>query len=389
MPRPGNDTESSLPHGSAPRTPGSSATGNADVPLEEQLRALGLGERDADVRLGSNPGVAQLEQQVAALTANLEAHRSRLRDLERSLVERIADVDDDRRRANGQLQRAIQSQADEWRASQTHGAWRGRIAMLLIALAAGTGLFLLWDQVRGLDARLGAQTAQLREEIGSLVQVGTQDAQMQSKLASLSAVVGSLSKSIEALAAEPTAPPVQDPEALVSEIDQLRAEQSALRERMESALASAPSAGVMVRDPLPANEASSPTEETPSVTQTALDSNAGPTDPTGSTDPADTGAPQVSVSAAEPYALQLIGFYDLADLRAFAARDDLSDPIYLKRETLRGQPWFVLIHSLHANVADARSAVAALAPDLAAMQPWIRELPVGTSLELLARTNGQ
>lgn len=255
--------------------------------------------------------------------------------------------------------------------------------MLLIAAAAGTGLFLLWDQMRGLDTRLGAETAQLREEIGSLVQVGRQDAQMQSKLASLSAVVGSLSESIETLAAEPAVPPAQDPQALVSEIDQLRTEQSALRERMESALASAPSAGVMVRDPVPASEAIAPAAETQAVEETGVETGA------GSADPTDLAVSQVSVSAAEPYALQLIGFYDLADLRAFAARDGLPARIYLKRETLRGQPWFVLIHSLHPSVADAQAAVTGLAPDLAAMEPWIRELPAGTSLEILTGPGGQ
>jgi DamX protein len=56
---------------------------------------------------------------------------------------------------------------------------------------------------------------------------------------------------------------------------------------------------------------------------------------------------------------------------------------------LRGQPWFVLIHSLHPNVADAQSAVTGLAPDLAAMEPWIRELAVGTSLEILSEPGGE
>ena len=387
MSRQGPDTESTLTHGSAERDAARHPSGPGDVPLEEQLRALGLGERDtgdgsrSDTHPGVDPGrVAQLEEQLAALNAHLEAHRSRMRDLERSLVERIADVDDDRRRANGQLQRAIQSQADELRASQSHGVWRGRFALLLIALAAGTGLYLLWNDLRGLDARHASETAQLREEIGSLVQVGTQDARMQSQLASLSAVVGSLSESIEALAADAPPPPAQDPAALVSEIDQLRAEQSVLRERLEAALASAQSAGVRVaNDAAESSEPAPPPAETPAVAETSP----------GPEDAADPAGSQFSVSAAEPYALQLIGFYDLADFESFAGRADLPDRIYLKRETLRGQPWFVLIHSLHPNVADAQSAVAGLAPDLAAMEPWIRELPAGTSLEIRSRPGGQ
>ncbi len=110
-----------------PAVPGPGAA--ADPGLAERLRAIGLGEvGDSQAAPGgtegpltrltgqgpaTSRGLAALGAELSTLSAGLAAQGDQLRDAERSLVDRIADVDDDRRRTQGQLQRAMQSQYDE------------------------------------------------------------------------------------------------------------------------------------------------------------------------------------------------------------------------------------------------------------------------------------
>jgi len=53
-----------------------------------------------------NPRFRSLENKVSTLERQIAEHQDRLRDYEKSLVERIADVDDDRRTTASRLQRA-------------------------------------------------------------------------------------------------------------------------------------------------------------------------------------------------------------------------------------------------------------------------------------------
>jgi DamX protein len=89
-----------------------------------------------------------------------------------------------------------------------------------------------------------------------------------------------------------------------------------------------------------------------------------------------------------PFALQLIGFFSLEELRRFAARDDLPARVYYRQETLRGQPWYVLIHSLHEGSRAAAAESERLPPDLAALDLWIRPLEEGSRLEVLETGDG-
>jgi DamX protein len=91
------------------------------------------------------------------------------------------------------------------------------------------------------------------------------------------------------------------------------------------------------------------------------------------------------IIAGERQALQLIGFFSLEELRRFADRDDLPVQMYYRRETLRGRPWYVLIHSLHRDVASAQEARAGLPADVAGMDLWVRPLADFTRLEVLRR----
>jgi DamX protein len=84
------------------------------------------------------------------------------------------------------------------------------------------------------------------------------------------------------------------------------------------------------------------------------------------------------------YALQLIGFYNRAELDDFIARNPLPPQVYWREETFRGQPWFVLIHSLHADLAAAGEAQRGLPDALAGLDLWIRDLPSDARLNVIA-----
>ncbi|MFD2110821.1 SPOR domain-containing protein [Thiorhodococcus fuscus] len=105
------------------------------------------------------------------------------------------------------------------------------------------------------------------------------------------------------------------------------------------------------------------------------------TQETQTTSPATTEAAEPTTSPPErisvggrPYTVQLMGFYSLDSLLSFARRHGLTDrPVY-DEESYQGRPWFVLIHSLHATKEEAEASVAALPPDLAKLDIWIRKL---------------
>jgi DamX protein len=84
-----------------------------------------------------------------------------------------------------------------------------------------------------------------------------------------------------------------------------------------------------------------------------------------------------------PFALQLIGSYKQGDIESLVARFELPSTVYLRRETLRGRPWLVLIHSLHPSYEEAQAELARLPPGLATLKPWIRNLPQGAGMEVL------
>ena len=99
--------------------------------------------------------------------------------------------------------------------------------------------------------------------------------------------------------------------------------------------------------------------------------------------------PERITLAGRPFVLQLIGFYRRELLDEFVARSPLPRQVYLREETLRGRPWFVLIHSLYADRAAAREASKALPDELGALDLWIRELPPETELEVIETPVGQ
>ncbi len=408
----GNDQVSSVP-GDA-----------ADSGLAEGLRAIGLGEVGGSedgrgvsegplTRLtgqapGTSRGLADLGAELRALTAGLAAQGDQLRDAERSLVDRIADVDDDRRRTQGQLQRAMQSQYEEVDARLRRQGALTTLGLILIAVLAAGGLFLLHQvqqqRIGELQGDLMGEVQTLGMELGRLKELATQETQVQEKLAGLTAALDQVSAELgqtkaaprtEAPAALPDVAPLveqiarlkSDQQGLVSEID-------ALRETMAAATAAPPARSDQGKTE--AIEQTPKAEATVEAAQPQVEPQGVPgSDPGAAGEPsARAPIPEATAAATEsppfpgqastserPFALQLIGSYDRAAVLALAARSDLPDSVFLRQETLRGRPWFVLIHSLHPSHAEAQAERGRLPADLARMDIWIRKLAPGATLQ--------
>ena len=106
------------------------------------------------------PSVAQL----ARVSADQVVGRDQLRDAEISLVDRIADVDDERRRATARLQRAWQSHQDEVVARLRRQGRKSAIALLLLTLVGAGIVFLAFDWLRGQQLQLAQELATTKAE---------------------------------------------------------------------------------------------------------------------------------------------------------------------------------------------------------------------------------
>lgn len=373
-----------------------------ELPLEEQLRALGLGSAPGETRHeAGHPRIldtADLQARVRELGADLVAQRRRVQELERTLVERIADVDDDRRRGQAQVQRAIQSHRDELAGGHARRYGWLLFALASVALAGGIGGYFLHGQQMRQAAELRGQIEQARVEASQLQSIADQDERMDEKLARLSTAVSALS---EALGRRLEGTPAQEGAALAAleeRLSALSARQDGLLERIES---SARAPEQQAPDPVPAPAAApapaqnsedipgSPPLQTsePEIgsAETAQESPT-PTAPEqvaeADPDPAPGGTAAVQISADKPVALQLIGFHSMPELREFIARHDFPDTVLVYRERFRGRPWYALIHSLHSDAESARLAAAQLGTGLAGLDFWVRTLPTGSRLEL-------
>ncbi|MBK1733023.1 SPOR domain-containing protein [Thiococcus pfennigii] len=323
------------------------------------------------------------------LAAGVAALHARLDEIERSLIERIADVDDDRRRTAVLLQRARQGQDEEVaarlhrQASATRWAMLGLAAFVILALA-----FVYWD----------------RPPAGAPLQAEREGVQAED-LAAIEARLAALSTTVADLGDQPrpaAAAEVADLSAALARLEEdqrrLAGEVAALRERLAertTATKSAPAGNAA--DTTPATAAPSPANEPPSERASERTTPpAAPSEPRSGPDeaePATSGQPGAEVPSAtgdtghdlvriadRPYALQLVGYFDRDQLFAFAARDDLPASVFYREETHQDRPWFVVIHSLYPSYGDAVAARADLPAELLALDPLVRRLPAGTEI---------
>jgi DamX protein len=353
------------------------------------------------------PPVAQL----ARVSADQVIGRDQLRDAEISLVDRIADVDDERRRATARLQRTWQSHQEEVDARLRRQGRKSAIALLLLTLVGASIVFLAFDWLRGQQLQLAQEFATTKAEPTRRPVPKTRDTDQDPRLERLSARVDELSTALAELTAarkQTTPTEAQGPDGsgdtdaqLAAEIREHEARQRLAAQELDS-----------LRNALDA---------TTTADRAGIDGNSGASDEVradggglvvsspGSV-PAITEPPRPedkqTLEAAtddgiddhgnEPgiqetrmritdrrFALQLIGFYSRDPLSKFAGRDDLPAQIYTYRETVNGRPWFSVIHSLHASVGKAADQISRLPTELEALSPWIRPMQQGTELEVL------
>ena len=299
-----------------------------------------------------------------------------MRDMEKSLVERIADVDDDRRRSAVQLRKALETHREEIRVQRRrdHNAILVLAGIGIILLAAGLLLFAQLVKTRNaMEARIAA-VEQARG--GPVAEPDTAAADLQAEVDQLGDAVEAIGDRLTALegasrqpaASRPAADATADAAAAAEQRKALEARMAALLdERLESLEARIDELRA-TRQALASDEGDRPAAET-----------------------AGTGEPAAAAPAAvttlttdkDMVVLQLAGLPNHAAVERFIARHALPARVYLKADTLRGRTWYGLIAGLYPDIPAAEAARDALPPDLARLDIWLRELPAGTKLEVL------
>lgn len=366
-----------------------------------------------------------------------------VRDIQKSLVERIADVDDDRRRTSVQLRKALETHRDEIRAQRQrdHTALLVLTGIGIILLAAVLLLFNQLFQTRGsLEERLAqledAAGAPQRsapaasDVIGELQQrmerleqraeadTGTED--VTARLARLEAQgqpAGNMGKLDERLARlEQRGPSTSAEAAPIEEIDELADAIEAIGDRLTALegrlgrLAEARATGAVAEPGAAAAAAPDAGDVTATVAAAeqrlqdqlaqklaalstqigalrerlaALPASAAAAETAAETTEAEAAADGSLTTATDTIALQLAGFPSRAAIDRFIARQPLPERVYLTVDTWRGRSWYGLVHSLHPDMEAAEGARAQLAPQLARLDIWLRELPAGSRLQIL------
>jgi DamX protein len=427
--RNGNAEEARSPSGAAADEPANDPPALEDLVLllRDQLTELrsrieALPTRDALGEAKLQPAavtqdLATHAETLARLSAELDEQRDQLRDYEKSLVERIADVDDDRRTTASMLQRAWQGHREQVDYRLRRTSRNTSVALVLLAISVFATLFVVYRQAATDRATLSHDISDVNIELQRRSQAGTLDNLVQSKLTQLSAALGEVSGSLNArnaqqeqdiraaLEQERTARSDSDGR-LVRALERLEAQQRALAERIERArkvtIGAAVEAGAgehaQETDEAKAakvgSEGGTSAVQTPAVATLA----AGGSGAVAGAPAAEsaTGAPvseeqqkggsdQPAVSAPlvltnPKYAIQLIGFHGFHDLERFAARPELSQPVYYLEETSKGRPLYLVMHGLHNDRAGAQAALSSLPPALARLDPLVRSLPAGTEL---------
>ena len=377
---------------------------NEPVPPDDpQAAKLPLVERLAD-RMRTpgpeDPGAVADAAQLATVSSGLAALRVQMRDLEKSLVERIADVDDDRRLTAAQLQRAWQSQREE---QDVRRQGRGKVlagTLVLIAALGAGGLYALYRHVQSGQEALDSQIDALRLELEGLKGIGTQDTLVQDKIAALSSAVGQLSQGL-VQRAEGSAQPEASAQlsALAARIERIGAEQIRIDRTLvdlRSALNERPATGPVVQPAVPADAPARAPTEFPAPPRPAESSATAPGSGETRPETAAASAPSTPTEAATTsplqtvpvgdrgFALQIMGSYSREELLTHAARLSLPAKVFIRQDTRRGRPWYVLIYDLYPSRAQAQAALAALPANLLAPKPWIRSLPPDATVEPIA-----
>jgi len=372
------------------------------------------------------------------LSAELERHRDQLRDYEKALVERIADVDDDRRATASKLQRAWQTQREEIdeRLRRFAGIILGMLALFAVLVAIA--LFLIYRQAPTGQSNVAGQVAEIRQELTQLSGKGAVGTQVREKLERLTGQVGAIASSVERLNQRPeldASQPIAAERAarekseadLGKEIRRLDAEQKRFAQEVASlrSVADGVKTDLSQRPPVEdaateKNDEAVGTDDSTPVMDSEDVAPAGGTAPEPSaslngaaedqgreersaavpehvvkgdeagarpgeegSDSGATDSERTLVAGGDIYALQLIGYFSEKSVDEFVARKGLPTQVYVDQQTYQGRPWYVVIHSLHDDYAAAEEALAELPANLSKLRPMIRPLSDVTALKII------
>jgi DamX protein len=355
-----------------------------NLTLEERLGALEMAWVEPESGLsGWDQRLAELTSRLETLAAEVAAQSSRVRDQEKSMVERIADVDDDRRLTSLQLQRGWQAQRDGFAAQvRRHGQL---MMVLLVVSLIGFGLLAYYARTMpAAPVTLVGEVAALRQEVANVTQ---QNAKFQEYIAALSTPEATISQArdVPKSSAQDQGGDVRvltkQLERLASELKNQGDELDALRNNIHKS-SKGLQAGTVLSAGANTSKTAFPESALPLKPGEQLrngPATAGTTPDTASSTP----RKHTTKINDRPFALQLVGDSNRNRLLEYASSVGLPDTVYLYQGSRGGRPWFVLVHSLHQTSAEARTALAQIPAKQRVRAPWIRSLPKGTELEIV------
>ncbi|MBK1641636.1 hypothetical protein CKO12_07055 [Chromatium okenii] len=300
------------------------------------------------------------------LTVALDKHRLAFQNSEATLITRIADVDDEHRRAVNQISKQYTSLRD--RLKTTRILTLSLIAGLVILITMSLGGFYMHTQQK--HTELVAEIAELRDMANTLQRQipdnAVQNKVIQERLTQLSLRVTGLARAV-APTASVTPPSLNEPAPIPTPPPPLAVEKPAL-----DSAATVNSEATTEIKPVPFNPA------------LEVDAAPAPTTAVNTPQAATSSAATETVAVTDTlYSLQLIGFFSFAELMTYVQKVPLPPRVFYQTETFRGRPWFVLIHSLHTSYASAKTTIAQFPPALAELDVWIRKLPADATVTAL------
>ncbi|AHF05575.1 hypothetical protein MARPU_12175 [Marichromatium purpuratum 984] len=383
--------------------------------------------------------ISQQAAQIAKLAVGVAEQRRDLKQLQDTVLDRLGDMDEDRRLTTAQLQRALLNHRTLLDRRLRH--WRTLMFATLVVVLIGIALALTLAY-----RQLDTQRQALAERVERIAAIQGRpsgdpqsDALVQRELDALSVTIEQLARELRAApapapapapttTAEPaiTPPAPARPSASLTDSVALNETQQPLRLTRQS-LPPAPvtpslptvietdetTTPTIVETTPPATEPeppapssvsaepeTQPAEPTPVQAETIAPTPAAEVAPDAPTEAATTETPETPATQpalddnapiitldAPSYAIQLLGAFSRDGLETFIREQDLPDRLYWRQETYQGKPWYVLIHSLYPTRAEAVTARKALPEGIRGLDIWVRSLGVGVDVKTINTRN--
>jgi DamX protein len=308
-------------------------------------------------------------------------------DLARALVDRIADVDDDRRRSANQLRKALEAHRDEVRAARRRDRALAVFPIVLGVLLAGAAGWLYLELMKtrdALDRRITAAEQRIEsapktpapsEPPADIPTTADFD-----ELANAIEAIGDRLTAAESRGGQPRQPDTEaettaelSDTARIDIDQQIRGAEARMEKLLDERL-------TLVKERIDRLQTAS------EKAGKAENGAPGPRGVDGSTVQLKRSAGAVQTEQST-VVVQLAGFRERPAIDAFIRQHRLDGQLYLRTERWRGRPWYALIKSLHGNMAEAEVAAGALPPDLAQLDIWLRPLPAGIKLTTLGEAD--